>query len=175
MKSAARIVDALPEGRRDDLWAFLKAPNGSPFFRFGVAPPGTASLLPAGRVWRLGMQIPGIHESVDDIAPIAADGRTVVSSVARAFWRIGWTTRGRPDTADGLLLQAYLMGRSSADASTVAGAGELLGDRAAQDGNYGDAVTLLSAAQEAATFLRDGAMLARIQSKLAWVNQRIFA
>lgn len=170
MRAAIGVVDALPEGRRDDLWMFLKASNGSPFFRFGVEPPGSASLLPVRRSWLFMASIPGRQDYEEEIAPIATDGPTIVSGVARAFWRLG-TESGHPDA--GLLLQAFVMGRSSGDSLTLAGAGEALADSLIRDEDYRDALAVLTAAHDGALRVPDGATLWRIEQKLAWVTARV--
>jgi len=174
-KSAIAVVEVLPDRFTTRMWAFLKAPNGSPFFRFMVGPPAHASLLPVRGKWKLVANVPGQSDVAVDVASQTSDGRTIVTAVARALMSVGLQAMPtHRESACQFLRQAHVYSFAAGDMRVAARSGELLADELvkAQPPDLDGAQEVLERAIAAAKSVRDDAGLLRLRLKLDWVRQQ---
>ena len=138
-------MQVLPDRFETESWSYLKAPNGSPFFRFDVSERASASLLPVRGRWVLAVAIPPAPDFSRDIAAMKSSGETVVGSLGRAFYDIGLLAM-RQDRELGLsfILQAVLCSTSAGDPVTTAPAGVLVGDALVSGGFFDTAQIALT-------------------------------
>ena len=174
VRSATSIAQVLPDRFETESWSYLKAPNGSPFFRFDVSEAARASLLPVRGRWVLAVLIPPTAEFSRDIASMTSSGETIIGNLGRAFYDIGLhlLRQGR-HLGQSFMLQAVICSTSAGDPAVTAPAGVLVGDALVAEGGLDTAEIVLAQAADAAHALGDQQLREGILAKLNWIRANV--
>lgn len=174
VRSAVSIVDVLPDRYESGSWAFLKAPNGSPFFRFEISDTAAASMLPVRGRWKLVVSQPPYVEFDRDVAAQAAAGDMIVTRLGRVFADVARDAIAYDRNAGlGFYLQALQCALACGDAATAVNAAVVLGDKAVENNDFAAARVALVEAQKAAFATGDPHTIESVRTRLVWVQSKL--